>query len=263
MKLSLWLFPCLAAVLLAAPAQGSTISSCTAPAGGISCTGTLATPEDVFLETFTVAADTAVTVQTYSFGGGTNLAGSVIPSGGFDPLVALFSGTQTAATILPDGGNPVASADSLTLFSAGCPPAGTITIGATSGVCGDNRLSATLAAGTYTLLLSDANFIALAVDPSLITGPYDLTDTTSNNYGSSTGNGAYTDLSFGAFQTCDALDCNTDSANFAVDILTSPANPPPAPVPEPLTLPLVGLGLVLLLRQLGIKARSTNCSSGN
>jgi hypothetical protein len=165
----------------------------------------------------------------------------------------LFNGMQTAATILEDSGNPVASADSLTVFSAGCPPAATIAIGAMSGICGDNRLSATLAAGTYTLLLTDANFIALAVDPNLALGLYDLTDTSSNNYGSSTGNGAYTDLSFGAFQTCDGFDCNTDSGNFAVDILTSPAGPPPAPVPEPLTLPLVGSGLALLLCRLRTK----------
>jgi hypothetical protein len=247
MKLSVYLFPCFAVLLLGAPAQGSTISSCTAQSGATSCIGTLDTPEDVFLETFTLAADTAVTVQTFGFGGGMNHAGTVIPLGGFDPLVALFSGTQSAATILEDGGDPVASADNLTLFSAGCPPAGTVTIGATSGVCGDSRLSTILGAGTYTLLLIDANFIPLALDPNVVLGPYDLTDTSTGNYGSSTGNGAYFDLSFGAFQTCDGSDCNTDSGNFAVDILTSPAGPPPPlPVPEPFTLPLVGSGLVLL-----------------
>jgi hypothetical protein len=99
-----------------------------------------------------------------------------------------------------------------------------------SGVCGDNTLSASLSAGTYTLLFTDANFVALAVNPNTFLGPYDLTDTSSNNYGSSTGNGAYTDLSGGAFQTCVSLtDCNTDNGKFAVDITGLPS----AAVPEP------------------------------
>ena len=61
------------------------------------------------------------------------------------------------------------------------------------------------------------------MNPSIVTGSYDLTDTNSNNYGSSTGTGAYTDLTGCVFQTCvDLADCNTDTGNFSVDILMSP-----------------------------------------
>jgi hypothetical protein len=245
------LIACFAALVVGRPAMAD-VETCTTPSGAISCTGTLSASERVFLDSFTLAGSLTITVQTYGFGGGTNAAGNLISPGGFDPLVALFSGPANNASIQTDGGgNPVASADTLFgLFSPGCPPAGTTVVGTVPGNCGDDRLTVSLGAGAYTLLLSDANFLPLAVDPGVLS-PFDLTDTTSNNYGSSTGNGAYTDLTGGAFQTCVSLtDCNTDTGNFAVDILES-TNSPPAPVPEPgpLTLPcsvlaaLIGRGL--------------------
>jgi len=186
-------------------------------------------------------------VQTYGFGGGTNRAGMPVSPGGFDPLLALFSGTANNATILTDGGgNPIASADTLFgLFSQGCPPAGTVMVGTVPGNCGDDGLIVGLGAGTYTLLLSDANFLPLAVDPGIVS-PFDLTDTTSNNYGSFTGSGAYTDLTGGAFQTCVTLtDCNADTGNFAVDILARGA--PPTPVPEPASIAVLGSVLAGLI----------------
>jgi hypothetical protein len=223
--------------------RANTAYTCATPSGAISCTGTLSTPEDIFTETFTLPASTTITVQTYGFGGGTNANGMTISPGGFDSMVALFSGTATAATILESAGNPVASADNFGLYSPGCPPAGTITVGTVTGVCGDNMLSAVLAAGTYTMLLTDANFIALAVNPNIFFGPYDLTDTTSGNYGSATNNGAYNDLSGGVFQTCaTAVDCNTDNGYFAVDITGLPS----ILTPEPSTLLLLTAGLACL-----------------
>jgi hypothetical protein len=107
---------------------------------------------------------------------------------------------------------------------------------------------ASLSAGSYTLLLTDANFVPLAVNPNIVLGPYDLTDTTSNNYGSSTGSGAYSDLSGGVFQTCATeVDCNTDSGNFAVDI--TGLGPTSAPVPEPSTPTLFAAGLAVMFNK--------------
>src|SRR5215470_1766882 len=111
-------------------AEASTISSCTTSvSGSTSCTGTLDTPEDVFLKSFTVPGGSplAVTVQTFGFGGGTNAAGTVISAGGFDPLIALFS--SPPETILTAGGNPIASVPGSTQFFSGCPPAATVLIG--------------------------------------------------------------------------------------------------------------------------------------
>jgi hypothetical protein len=214
------------AALSMIPAQAGTL---------FSGTGSLGTPEDVFVEPFTLAAAATVTVQTYGFGGGINADGAVIPSGGFDALVALFSGSPTAATILTDvSGNPFASADNSLSYSPGCPPAGTIAVGTVSDVCGDNTLVENLAAGSYTLLLTDANLVPLAVNPSIVLGPYDLTDTSSNTYN---------DLSGGVFQTCaSSTDCNTDNGNFAVDIIGSGTV-----TPEPATCALFGAGLLGLI----------------
>jgi hypothetical protein len=239
---------CVLTTLLWVPsAHASTVSSCTTTASGaISCTGTLGTPEDVFTEAFTLTGSESITVQTYGFGGGMNAAGATINSGGFDSLVALFSGLPNAATILTDGvGNPIASADNFSppnTFSPGCLPAGTVHMGVTD-VCGDNTLMASLGAGTYTLLLTDANFVPISVNP-VSSSPFNLTDNSSNNYGSSTGTGAYDDLSSGVFQTCNldssGFTCITPNDPFAVDITGFP----PVVTPEPGTLLLLGTGLL-------------------
>ena len=64
----------------------------------LSETGTLSSPEDTFVMALNLATAADVTLQTYGFGGGTNGAGTIIPSGGFDPFVGLFSGTGATST---------------------------------------------------------------------------------------------------------------------------------------------------------------------
>jgi hypothetical protein len=70
----------------------SSIMAAPAPAraGGMSYTGTFTLDDDVQLETFTIDTTSDVTIRTWSFLGGTNYAGQVIPAGGFDPMVTLF-----------------------------------------------------------------------------------------------------------------------------------------------------------------------------
>jgi hypothetical protein len=210
-----------------------------------SYTGSLLTSEDVFEQTFTLASLTDVTIETFGFGGGTNGSAAVIPPGGFDSLVALFSGSGAGATILTDTfGNPLASADTLSTFAGNCPPAGTVTIGTGVGssVCGDAFLEAdNLAPGTYTLLLSDANYVPTAVNP----GPP----------ASSLLSDGFTDFTGGAFQTCnltsDGYACITTTNNYAVDLIEQSQGG----VPEPASWGLLLIGLAAILGRRGKQNR--------
>jgi hypothetical protein len=206
-------------VILALACLSSVVS-----AGSItSYVGTLANPEDTVQLTIALASAGSLTLQTYGFGGGTNAAGTVIPNGGVDLLIALFFGTGPGALFI-DG-----TSDALTNYSShvGCPPAGLVTIGSYSGQCGDVTMDfPALGAGTYTVLLSSATYIPNAVFEA---PPAYLGD-------------GFTDLTGGVFQTCvDEANCKPDTANWALDITSST----PAAVPEPASLGLAGLGLAI------------------
>ena len=189
----------------------------------LSETGTLSSPEDTFILAIDLTTGGNVTLQTYGFGGGTNAAGTAIPSGGFDPFVGLFSGTGSTAVFING------DSDVTTNYTPGCPPAGLVTIGSVPGQCGDVNLQFTgLTPGTYTALLTDGENIpnALFEPPGGL-----LVD-------------GFTDFTGGVFQTCvNANNCipQTDTANWALDITLSSGSAPA--VPEPGAFGLAGLGL--------------------
>ena len=118
-----------AAVVLAA-------ASVSVQAANVSFTGALTGDNDVALFAFTLAADSDVTLRTWSYGGGVNAAGSVIAAGGFDPIVSLFYGSGSSALLIGanDDGLSVAP-DSLLQVLA-------------------------LISGTYTVALTQANNFA-------------------------------------------------------------------------------------------------------
>ncbi len=199
-------------------------------AATITYTGTLANPEDSFQTTLTLPVSGIVTLQTWGFGGGTNAAGTLIPAGGFDPLVAIFDSTG----LLVEG-----TSDALTNYGSymGCPPAGTVAIGAIGSNCGDITMTLSLAAGSYTILLADAVYIPNAIfdDGTLSEG--------------------FTDLTGGSFplQTCfDANNCNSDTPNWALDVT--------APVPEPAAVAITGLGLLGLAILARLRQRAIHVS---
>jgi hypothetical protein len=212
---------------------------CFADSFSLSLTGALNNTEASFSVPVTLVTTGTINLQTYGFGGGTNAAGSVIPAGGFDPFVGLFEGTGSTAAFL-DG-----TSDILTNYSPGCPPAGTRTIGSIPDQCGDVNIQiAGLSPGIYTVLLTDGEYVPNAVfeaSPALL------------------GDG-FTDFTGGVFQTCyDTDDCNTDTANWTLDI-TAPAGstvPTPSSVPEPSSAPLAAVGMVLGVR-LYAKSRKLN-----
>jgi hypothetical protein len=196
--------------------------------------GTLASPETAFETTLTLGSAETVTLQTYGFGGGTNGNGTVIAPGGTDPFLAIFDGTGSGATILTDGfGNPYGTSLDLGNYSSfvGCPPANTVSdFGDTT--CGDITMSlGSLAAGTYTIVLSDGLYIANAVFDNGTLGE------------------GFSDLTDGAF--CNIVDtttgdaCPNTSGAYALDVITSGSvttGPPPA-IPEPATVMLLASGL--------------------
>ncbi len=61
-----------------------------ADAAALSFTGMLDADDAVQTFTFTLSAPGSVTIQTWSYAGGSNAAGTLIPQGGFDPGIALF-----------------------------------------------------------------------------------------------------------------------------------------------------------------------------
>jgi hypothetical protein len=111
----------------------------------VSLTGSLNPNDsgDVFVFEFTASNGTSLLVQSYGYGGssaapgGTNAAGQVIGSGGFDTYLSLFAGTGPSATFLASNDDGI------------CPPAAT-----DGGNCYDSRLFASSLHGDYTLVLS-------------------------------------------------------------------------------------------------------------
>jgi MYXO-CTERM domain-containing protein len=110
-----------------------------------SFTGTFTSDTDIQFFTFTLNADTPnVTIETLSYGGGVNAAGTTIPAGGFDPIISLFAADGTQM-------NPGQSGS--------CPPQ---TIDPATGDCGDVYYPTTLSfpagiwpAGTYIVALTE------------------------------------------------------------------------------------------------------------
>lgn len=191
-----------------------------------SFTSTLVNPETPFETTLTLTGTSSVEMQTFGFGGGTNAQGATIAAGGTDPFLAIFAGTGNGATILTDAfGNPFGTSLDLSNYSsfAGCPPAGTMNFGGPT--CGDITMALTaLAAGTYTVVLSDGEYIANAVfdDGTLGEGFTDLTG------------GSFCNLANGS------ANCPNTSGAYALDVTTTTAV---ASVSEPGTLSLMGLGM--------------------
>ncbi len=200
-------------------------------AGFISYTGTLASSTDVVTETFTLTAPATIGLQTWSFGGGTNAAGSLILPGGTDPFLGIFSGTGASATILIDGGgNPFGTSLDLSNYGnpnfLGCPPASAPVIGGTPQ-CGDIAMTLTaLAAGTYTVILTDGQYIPQAVSDNGTLGE------------------GFNDFTGGAFcnVAINGVNCPNTSGSYAFDITGLPAS-----VPEPAPAALVGAVLLALV----------------
>ncbi len=164
-----------------------------AHADGLSYVGSLAPddPNDVFITSFTMLAPSVVTIQTWSFGGGTNAAGVAIAAGGFDPYLSLFSGIGPSATFVSSNDDGL------------CPP------GHAASACADSTLiSGLLPAGIYTLAL---------------TLPFNFSF--AENYGSGTLGDGFIGLD-GSFD--DGSCAGSCTGAYAVDVSFTAAVPEPA-----------------------------------
>jgi len=85
-----------AALLVAFGSQGANAASISTTNLGVlpsnvTKTGTLVDEAQVIEEAFTVTSATSLTVFTTSYGGGTNLDGTMAAAGGFQPMITLYN----------------------------------------------------------------------------------------------------------------------------------------------------------------------------
>ena len=199
-----------------------------ARAGSMSFTGTFRFDNDIQLLPFTVSTTSDVTLETWSYAGGTNAAGQVIPAGGFDVAVSLFDPSGKLIGSNDDG------------IGVATDP--------TTGDAFDARLEVRgLAPGEYTAAVTQyGNF---ANGPTLADG---FSAGSNTNYS----------LAFappGASGYFWDVTQNERTGNWALDIVTAKSartatSPiPGAAVPEPSALLLGGMGLMAAL---GLAAKS-------
>ena len=175
-----------------------------------SSAGFFSQDDRVQLFQFNVATASPVTLRTLSYAGGTNIVGTVVSEGGFDPYLALF---DSAGVLISDNDD-----------APGVP------VSPVTGSAYDAFIQETLAPGDYILSLSQ--FHNTAIGPDLSSGFLEA------------GAGNFTAAfacSNGSF--CD-IDGNNRTSAWAVDILNVASGPgsggPGEPIPEPATLSLVG-----------------------
>jgi hypothetical protein len=188
-----------------------------AGASSTTFTGALTGDDQVQSFPFLVTQNSQVLISTDSYGGGT-MNGITTPAGGFVPVISLF--TSNGKEIASDGGDETCS--------------GAMKADPSTHVCDDASIATTLAAGSYTIALTE--FFNVPVGPNLSNGFLE------QGQGNFT---AQTCSTKGAFYETDIAPCVQRTANFALTAAT---------VPEPATLflalPVLALAVMRRKRSL-------------
>jgi hypothetical protein len=193
------------------------LTPATARASNITLQGLFTLDDDVQLFHMIVAAAGRVDVRTYSYAGGTTSTGTVVPRGGFDPILTLFDSAGTGPAD-NDEGSGVAT-----------DPA--------TGKAFDARITMTLAPGSYIVALTQFDNFAPGDLPSGFVKaghPHFTADPTFTTGGPCAGN-LFRDISGTAGRCRDG--------NWAVDFLNVASVTPQSPVPEPAATFLLGAAL--------------------
>jgi hypothetical protein len=214
-------------------------------AGTFSFTGTFHNDTDLQYFTFTVLQPTAgVALRTWSYSGGTNGAGQVIPSGGFEPAISIF---QSDGTLMNPGiSGPCSNTGT---------PISTLLPDPITGACADVYYPTTYSfpggqwlPDTYTLVLSI--FANAAIGPTLADGffaPQVLQLSVPSNFTCQVGSPGYqgnpptvaVDRPF-----CDEFVAGVErTGSWALDIVNVDDATQVGAVPEPASLGLVALGV--------------------
>jgi hypothetical protein len=180
-----------------------------------SFTGAFGLDEDVQLFTFTADGVSAVTLRSYSYAGGTQADGNIVPTGGFDPILNLFD--STGALILQQDDDLQDNA----ICDGSSDP--------NTGECWDVFSVQVLPAGNYTVALTQ--YDNYANGPNLSDGFLEAGQGNFTGALAGCSNGSFCDVSGDA-----PFDNRTNE--WAFDILGVQTA-----VPEPTTATLVALGL--------------------
>jgi hypothetical protein len=182
--------------------------------------GTFTGDDNLRLFNFTLNSTSSVTLPTWSYGGGTDASGQLIPSGGFSTVLSLFSGSGTLIDFA---------------IAGGCPPQ---RLDASTGLCGDTILKHTLTAGNYILALTEDFNIPNGLNLS----DGFLEDGQGNFSGP---------LICGVSGSFYDFDCNKRNGNFALDIIGADTASAGTNVPEPANFLLFCSGFAALALFLG------------
>ncbi|HET8824090.1 MAG TPA: DVUA0089 family protein, partial [Terriglobales bacterium] len=190
------------------------------PAANLTLQGNFTADDNIQFFSVSLAAPAAVDFSSYGYGGGTTSTGTVAAPGGFDTILTLFSSSGAFLNENDDGAG--AAEDPST------------------GMPGDARITANLAAGSYILALTQFDNFSIGdlADGFAETGHPNFTaDPAFTSGGACAGN---------MFRDILGTDGRCRTGNWTVDFLNISSVAPIA-VPEPSALLLAGVGLALLL----------------
>jgi len=184
-------------------------------ATNITLQGSFSADDNIQFFSVSVAAPATIDIRSYGYAGGTTSTGAVVPRGGFDTILTLFSASGVFIDDNDDGAGVAAD------------PA--------TGQAADARITANLAAGSYILAVTEYDNFSIGnlSDGFAETGNHNFTADPNFATGGACPGGLFRDISGTAGR------CRT--GNWALDFVnvTSVTS-----VPEPETTALFGAGLL-------------------